>query len=317
LFVIIGSTTADWFVFSNQPFNNLGGDGFTAGNLIFCDDPPRLLLGGNGGCSAYVSAGLGRKTALCSAVGQDDHGDKLFGWLQDRGVDLEASICSEKSATSNSTIIISGADHQSVFHHLGATRDIRLDLIPSKVLISAEILLATSYSLIPAMRSGSLLKPFTAVRKAGGINAIDIGPAIGEPVLLGELKSMLPLIDYLIANSHELSVLTQSEDWEESCRRLPEFGHTHIVIKRGANGASIRGPEIELDVPGFSVDANISVGAGDAFNAGFLCGVQQGWPLQRAVRFANGLAAMTVSSSRGVLDAPTLSQVEAFLAKED
>lgn len=283
---------------------------------MFCDDPPRLLLGGNGGCSAYVAAGLGRKTALCSAVGQDDHGDRLFGWLQDRGVNLEASICSENSATSNSTIIMSGADHQSVFHHLGATRDIRPDLIPPKLMSSAEVLFATSYSLIPAMRSGSLQGPFAAVRKAGGINAIDIGPAIGEPVLLDELQPMLPFIDYLIANSHELSVLTQSDDWEESCRRLLEFGHIHIVVKRGENGASIRGPEIEFDEPGFRVDANISVGAGDAFNAGLLCGVQQGWPLQRALRFANGLAAMTVSSSSGVLDAPTQSQVEAFLSKQ-
>lgn len=317
MFVIIGTTTADFFIFSKHPFNNLEGDGFTAGNLVFCDDPPYMLMGGNGGCSAYVLAGLGVPTALCSAVGRDPMGERLIGWLKSRKVDLEAMFHSETYATSTSTIIMSDAAHQIVFHHMGATRDIRLDILPQKLMSETEVFVATSYSLIPAMRAGGLQWALAAVHEAGGICAVDIGPAIGDPVFLNELQPLLPNIDYLIANIHELSVLTQTTDWEESSRRLIAAGAKYIVIKRGEYGASIRGPDIELNVPGFKVNSRISVGSGDAFNAGFLSGVKQRWSLKRALRFANGLAALIVSSAKGVLDAPTMAQVDAFLAKKN
>jgi sugar/nucleoside kinase (ribokinase family) len=315
MFVIIGTTTADLFIFSEHPFNNPEGDGFTAGNLVFCDDPPKMLIGGNGGCSAYVLAGLGVPTALCSAVGRDHLGERLIGWLKARNVNLEAVFHSETLATSTSTIIMSDAAHQVVFHHPGATRDIRPDIIPQNLISEAEVLLATSYSLIPAMRAGGFQQALATVHKAGGICAADIGPAIGDPVFLKELQPLLPTLDYLIANIHELSVLTQTADWEESSSRLIAAGAKCIVIKRGEYGASVRGPDIELNVPGFKVKSRISVGAGDAFNVGFLSGIQQRWSLKRAVRFANALAALIVSSAEGVLDAPTMAQVDAFLAK--
>ena len=70
-----------------------------------------------------------------------------------------------------------------------------------------------------------------------------------------------------------------------------------------------------VDVPAFAVKANISIGAGDAFNAGFLYGVRQGWPPEQALRFGNAVAALTVASDRGVLGSPSLADVEAFLER--
>ena len=85
-------------------------------------------------------------------------------------------------------------------------------------------------------------------------------------------------------------------------------------MKRGEAGASIRGANGDVDVPGFRVGAKASVGAGDAFNAGFLYGVHQDWPPEQAIRFGNAVAALVVAGEQGVLDSPTLAQVEAFLA---
>ena len=319
MFVIIGSTTADLFIFSQQHQNDMdkaSDDGFRAGNLVFCDDAPQLILGGNGGCSAFVLAGLEVPTALCSAVGRDHFGGRLVGWLEDRNVNLEAMLFSETNATSASAIILLDAANQFVYHHLGATRDITPDLIPQSLITNTEVLLVTSYSLIPALRNGRFNSILATIHEAGSICALDIGPAIGEPVLLGEIQSLLPSIDYLIANTHELSVLGQTSDWKESGRRLLKAGASCIVIKRGVDGASVIGPEIEIDVPGFDVESRISVGAGDAFNAGFLWGIRQNWPLQQSVQFANGLAALIVGGSNGIFDAPTAARVNAFLASE-
>ena len=317
MFMIIGSTTADLFIFSEQFHKDPGkdcDDGFRAGNLVFCDDPPQMLLGGNGGCSAFVAAGLEMPTALCSAVGQDQFGDRLVSWLEDRNVNLEAMLLSENNGTSASTIIMSDAANQFVYHHLGATRAIIPELIPQNLIMQTEVLLVTSYSLIPALRNGSFNSILSTCHQAGSICALDIGPAIGKPVLLDEIQPLLPHIDFLIANSHELCVLNQTSDWEESCRQLLSAGANCIIVKRGKHGASVRGPETQIDVSGFRIKSRISVGAGDAFDVGVLWGINQGWPLRQSVQFANGVAALIVERANGVLGAPTVAQVNAFLA---
>jgi sugar/nucleoside kinase (ribokinase family) len=57
------------------------------------------------------------------------------------------------------------------------------------------------------------------------------------------------------------------------------------------------------------------VGAGDSFNAGFLFARGGGASLEQALISGNATAALVVSSSRGVLDAPGLAQVEALMGE--
>jgi sugar/nucleoside kinase (ribokinase family) len=316
MFVIIGTTTADLFILSQSPSSQPGADGFRSSNVVFTDTPPRLLMGGNGGNSAYVLAGLGVPTALCSSVGGDPFGLTLSEWLEARGVNLDGLTRSDTLATSTSVILSSDAANQVVFHHPGATVEINLEDVPEGLLSEAEVLLATSYSLIPGLRSGSFAEVLATTEKAGAITALDIGPAIGDPVTLEEITPLLPNTHYLIGNTHEISRLTGTEDWESAATHLLNAGARNLIIKRGKDGASMRARSTGADVPAFNVAANISVGAGDAFNAGFLCGVQRKLPPEQAIRLGNAVAALVVSGERGVLDAPTWSQVEAFLATD-
>lgn len=317
MFVIIGTTTADLFVFSPAPFANLSGDGFRANNLVFTDHPLTILMGGNGGISAYVLAGLGVPTALCSAVGQDLLGDTLVRWLASRQVNLAGLQRSDAYATSTSTIIMCHAADQAVFHHLGATQTISLAHIPEHLLTQAEVLLATSFSIVPQMRAGGFAQALATTHQAGGLTALDIGPAVGEAVLLAELLPLLPHLDYLLANTHELAVLTGETDMEAASTRLIEVGARWVVVKRGGQGASVWGQGVRVDVAGFVVLAHISVGAGDSFNVGFLYGVKQGWPLEKAISFGSAVAALVVSGKRGALGGPSLAEVEAFLAEHN
>ena len=64
MFVIIGSITADVFVFSPDSQLDRSADGFRTSNLVFTERPPAFLMGGNGGNSAYVAASLGVPTSL-------------------------------------------------------------------------------------------------------------------------------------------------------------------------------------------------------------------------------------------------------------
>lgn len=313
MIAVIGSITADLFIRSATPLTGLGGDGFRSRNLIFAEAPITVSMGGNGGNSAYVLAGLGMPIALYGAVGRDLFGDYLLNVLRQRGVDLSAVLRSAQHATSTSTIIMSDTSNQVVFHHLGSTVCAGLDDVPSDRLASMDALLISGYPLVAKLRAGGFAAALEQVRAGGGITALDIGPAIGEPVTLSEITPLLPNIDYLIANTHELEVLTGVEDRQNAAQRLMASGATRIVVKQGHSGVTAFAPGDHIHVDAFSVDANISVGAGDSFNAGLIYGLQQRWPLPQALRFANAVAALVVSGPRGVLGSPTLTQVEAFL----
>lgn len=49
----------------------------------------------------------------------------------------------------------------------------------------------------------------------------------------------------------------------------------------------------EIIVPAYKVDAIDTTGAGDAFNGGLLAALSEGKELWEAVKFANGLAALS------------------------
>jgi len=67
-----------------------------------------------------------------------------------------------------------------------------------------------------------------------------------------------------------------------------------------------------ISVPAFPVEIVDTVGAGDAFNAGFICARQAGRSVAEAMRWGNAVAALKVSRA-GARSAPRLEEVESFL----
>lgn len=315
MFVVIGSITADIFVFSPGQWVDQAADGFKSSNLVFTEKPPVILMGGNGGNSAYVLASLGAPTNLCGGVGRDMLGETLLGWLSDRGVGVDAVLRSETYATSSSTIITTDPANQIVFHHLGATEAVHPEHVPPPLLKQASVLLCSSFPLMANLRPEGFAEVLETAHRAGGLTALDIGPAIGKPIGLGELSPLLHHVDYLIGNTHELVSVTEERSYGPAARRLVDGGARCVVVKRGQEGACLWCRDDQIEAPAFPVEARISVGAGDAFNVGFLYGIHRGWRTMKALRFGNAVAALVVSSDQGVLGAPTVEEVEAFLAK--
>lgn len=321
MFVVIGTTTVDLIVRGIPASAGLG-DGFRADNLVFCDEPLLMLMGGNGGNSAYVWGKLGAETAVCSSVGQDDLGDWLAAKLASQQVNLSGLMRQPDLATSTSTILLDSDERQSVFHHKGATDKLRVTAVHETLFTQAAVLLASSYTLFPHMRASGFAQALQLTHTAGGITALDIGPAIGTPATTAEIAPLFPFLDYVLANEHELLVCTGERDWQTAVTQLLAHGCACVIMKKGADGVSLHSREHRLDVLALPVSANISVGAGDAFNAGFLFGLQTfgiskapkaTQDLLKALRFGTVTAALVVSGQQGVLSAPTLAKVEAQL----
>lgn len=317
MFVIIGSANVDLIVSGFDQMPVVMGDEFTTSSLVFCDDALKLVLGGNGANCAYVLAGLGAPTALCSAVGQDELGRLVQGWLTERGVHLDGLAKSTERATAFTTIVSDRSLNRLAFHHPGALAGFSLDDISTAVLKRADVLLATSYTIMPRLRSTGFAQVLAQAHRRGAITAVDIGPAIGRPASLAELTPLLPAVDYLIANRHELVVCTGIEETEKGAQALLRAGARCVVVKLGAGGAAVYQADGQQTIAAFSVEVLSTVGAGDAFNAGLLYGLRQEWLLTEAVRFGNAVAALVISARRGILDCPSLAGAKSLIERGD
>ena len=78
-----------------------------------------------------------------------------------------------------------------------------------------------------------------------------------------------------------------------------EFGWQSVCVTRGENGCVmlLNGEYVEVD--GYPVRATDTVGAGDAFAAAFIHGLNLQWPAREIADFANRVAALVASRPGG------------------
>ncbi|HPZ29707.1 MAG TPA: carbohydrate kinase family protein, partial [Defluviitoga sp.] len=71
-------------------------------------------------------------------------------------------------------------------------------------------------------------------------------------------------------------------------------------------------------IPGYKVERIVDpIGAGDAFAAGFLAGLIQGYTLKDAVRLANAAGAFALTVKGDVEGLPTWEDLQAFFGNND
>jgi fructokinase len=100
---------------------------------------------------------------------------------------------------------------------------------------------------------------------------------------------------------------------ERFCQRWSEaFGAQQICVTMGSAGCALYAEDSLRTFGGYSVDVVDTVGAGDAFAAGLLHGLDRGWLPQRIASFANALGAM-VASRRGATPAWTVEDCYAMI----
>jgi sugar/nucleoside kinase (ribokinase family) len=323
--LILGTTTVDLFVRSDERFPTWGGEHFQASNLAWCREPLRLVLGGNGANSACVLARLGAPVRLLSAVGDDALGALVVGWLEEAGVDLSHLVRDPACATATSVIATDAQQQRLIFHHPDAyTALAPAQVIPALVAGASEgatALLLTSWPLLEGLRD-AYAEILTAARAAGLTIIADIGPAIGDLVRFAEIAPLLPAIDLLLANDHELAVLLEQEKGAPleplaQAAYMVEAGARGIILKQGEAGATfVRAGASGMEqshVAAIAVPVAQTVGAGDAYGAGLLDALGRGLSTVEAMRWAAAVAALTVAAG-STLASPRPQQVEQLLA---
>ncbi len=255
-----------------------------------------------GGSAANVAVNLkklGFSSGVVGSVGNDRHGRFLLADLREFGVDTRQVRVFRGGRSGLSVIIIDGKGEVRVIEDFGVA-DSRRAISPPY--IEGAQFLHLSGCAIHLLEAASSI-----AFKAGIPISFDPGRAASR---LGEraLSPILKRCDYLIINRKELFSMTGSSN-ESAAYKLSSKYNLACVIKHGGKDILVKEKGAPpFKVPPFNVTPVDTLGAGDAFCAGFIAGIIQKRPLYDSVRFANAVAAAKVLH-KGAQSLPSLSYI--------
>jgi len=124
------------------------------------------------------------------------------------------------------------------------------------------------------------------------------------------IEEILPLIDLLFLGDQEARALWGRDD-AEFVRELSDG--REVVLKRGKQGSLALVDDRTLEQPAFPVVEVDPIGAGDAFDAGYLAGYLWGLAPEERLRTANAMGALSVATLGDYEGLPERGELRGFL----
>ncbi len=262
-----------------------------------------LTLGSSAGIFASQAARLGLRTAIVGVVGADLFGDMVLRELSERGVDTHACITAPDLKTGVSLILAPTAGSRAILTYSGSIAALRADQIDRGLLVQARHLHIASYFLLDALRP-DLPQLLAEARRAGMTISLDTN---WDPTERWQVEGVLSACDVFLPNEAELLAIARTRDVASALAQLSRVVGL-IAVKQGAQGALARRGSELAHCEARPVRVVDTTGAGDSFDAGFICGYLRGWPLADTLRLACACGSLSTHAMGGTAGQPTLEE---------
>ncbi len=285
--VICGSLAYDTImVFQDQFKNHILPDQMHILNVSFLVPRMRREFGGCAGNIAYNLKLLGGEPVIMATVGED------FGpyaeRLQGLGITTRHIRVIPQTYTAQAFITTDLDDNQITAFHPGAMNSAHANRVSE----AEDIRLAI---VSPDGRKGML--EHAAQLEEAGIPFI-FDPGQGMPMFDGDaLMNFVRQADYLTLNDYEAKLLQ-----ERTGRDLAALAREvrALVVTLGAQGSEIHADGTVYRIPPAPAREVVDpTGCGDAYRAGLIYGILQGWDWPTTGRLAGLLGAIKIASRGG------------------
>jgi sugar/nucleoside kinase (ribokinase family) len=264
------------------------------------------------GIFADTVARLGHTCGIISGVGDDDFGRAILARLARDGVNTQRVVVVPEKSTGVAFVTYFADGSRKYLFHWDGTPAVMADAPPAEALPPATYFHLMGCSLMANQRFRQSV--LTAVERfAGQGTKIAFDPNIRFELLQSEsieaiVRPVLARASVLMPGERELKLLSGVDDLDGAARAM--FGRYPlelIAVKRGRRGCTVLTPEKRADVPAFAIQEVDPTGAGDCFDAGLLCGLLEGRPVEDCARW--GAAA-------GALNAGAFGPMEGRISRE-
>jgi sugar/nucleoside kinase (ribokinase family) len=276
--------------------------------LLALVDSVLLATGGCAFSTATALVELGTPTALCGCVGRDLLGDVMRREAQARGLDTE-NLQESDELTSASLVLDASDGARTFLHNPGASAALTAEQIERALGAGTRWLHIGGALVLPSLDGEPLAGVLSAARERGITTSLD--PVHDATGAWHRVHPALPHLDLICPNLDEARGITGQSSAEDCAQWLRDRGVARVAIKMGRDGAYALDHDTAAVLPAFAVETRDETGAGDAFAAGLIHGLLQGWPLDRAVRLGNAVGAL---STRGLGASSSLPDLEEAMA---
>lgn len=271
---------------------------------------------------ADAVAKLGHSCGFVGVVGEDGFGELITKKLKDDGVDISRIRTTSEYTTGTSFVTyFKDGSRKFIFHlrHAAAGQLSPSDVDPTYV-SEADFLhvMGSTLSISDSSRE-ACYRSVESASKSGVKISFDpnLRTELMEPRTFEEIcRPILENCDLLLPNVEEVRLLTGDREPEESARRFLDMGIGIIAIKLGKGGSMLVTDEGRINISPFPVREVDPTGAGDSYDAGFICALLGGKSPEEAARFANAVGAISITEKGGMGGIPTKEEVESLVPRQ-
>ncbi len=263
--------------------------------------------GGKGANQAVAAARLGATTTLIGRLGKDSAGKEMKTFLASEGIDL-GYVLETSQAHTGTAIITVAAGENTIIVIPGANALLSPEEVSVVPLVKGDVAVSQFEIPLPAIAAF-----FERARVAGATTLLNPAPAMTFS------RELLALVDVLVLNETELGLLAgielnESDDAArivEAARRIQASKDQIVCVTLGKRGALALHGDERLIVPGRTVQAIDSTGAGDCFVGAFAAQLAYGASVRDALAFANTAASICVQRMGAAPSMPTAEELRA------
>jgi len=280
-----------------------------------------LAVAGSVGYTVQDMAKLGLEVSVSACVADDVFGPVILRQLRENSVGTDW-VTTVKGASSGIGVYVLafGSRKRPLFYQL-PTHDpwpLRYDERQVERMLNSRLIHNGGFLHFLQMYESDIVGLFSKARARGLITSVDSQFPLHamKPPWMEAMRRVLPSLDVLFCDEHEARGLTAVAEAQGAARILLDSGVHTVVIKQGEAGSDVFQQGWYHHEPAFRVgDLVDSIGAGDAYDAGFLAALLEKRPLQECARMGSICAGCTVTAAGGWAGMPDRKTVEEMLSR--
>jgi sugar/nucleoside kinase (ribokinase family) len=278
-----------------------------------------LQGGGTAGNTAVALARLGHLTSFIGSVGDDSYGRWAAQDLKSEGVDIRYLNRVRDAHTSMVMAVIHQDGERDLFvwpDSGGAHTRLTPENINREMIEGAAWLHTTGLCLREELTRSAQLKAMGLAKDLGIPVSLDLNLRMESWGLEKEIRDVFQKAINLSAvilgsGADEMVPFAGESDIEDAARAI-SAGKRTVIARLGGAGALVVEPQSVFSVPAYQVDVVDTLGAGDAFNGGFISARLEGLDLHGCVKRGHAVAALKLGR-KGARGLPDRQDVMDFL----
>ena len=282
-----------------------------AGELTLTEQT-RINIGGCGATTAAALVRMGVKTTLVTAVGDDGLGDLARTELHRLGVATSSVAVADGTHTSKNIILLVQGEDRRYIYTMGATAQVRASCIDADLVASSKFLFVGGFLLMPNLVQDELIDVFRNAR-AGGVRTVLDVAAVRSSDHRRSIEKLLTETDCFLPNQDEAEIITGVREAVDQALAFRDMGVRTAVVTCGGDGAVMVNNDGLFVVSAHDGPFIDGTGAGDCFDAGFICALLEGESEPDALLWGSACGASCVRHIGGTTDLMTRDHVRAFV----